>query len=381
MRASRDALATLETSMEIAGLRQAADGALARFREAGARLGAEISDRRRSATQARVEYEEFREKNRIRRAARQPGNRLMAIAVLVAFTVTEAIGNGLFFAEGSDSGLVGGITTALAISVINVGFGAIFGRLVLPLVNHRNIALKFIGLIALPMAVMAIIGLNGFVAHYRDAYERVGEAVDLMSVARGMVENPFALVRLQSWLLFFMGTAFAGFAMSKGYHMDDPYPGFGAIDRHRAEAEDDLRDAEQELYDSVADVRDECTRDISSSIERLRGANAQRQQLIAGRARLLADFRAHEDHLEQAYTQLLAEYREANKAKRTEPAPIRFGERFTFSASVLDQADMRLLTTDPVPTHDAPELIDELDRLRTKVFEAYKDILPREEAR
>lgn len=381
MRASRDALATLETSMEIAGLRQAADGALARFREAGVRLGSEISSLKRNAVQARAEYDEFRASNRITRAARQPGSRFMAIAVLVACTVIESVGNGLFFAEGSDSGLVGGITTALAISIINVGFGAIFGRLVLPYVNHRNLALKTMGLIALPLAIAFIIGLNGFVAHYRDAYEKVGEAVDLMTVGLGLVDTPFGLIRLQSWLLFFMGTAFAGFAVSKGYHMDDPYPGYGAIDRHRAEAEGDLHDAEQELYDSAADVRDECTRDISSSIERLRGADAQRQQLIAGRARLLADFRAHEDHLEQAYTQLLAEYREANKAKRTDPAPVRFAERFTFASSVLDQADMKLLTTDPAPTHEASQLIDELDRLRSKVFTAYDNILPREETR
>ncbi len=364
--------------MEVATLRKVADDTLSKFQEESARLGREVLDLRSASRHATAEFEEFRSRNGLTRPTRQPSNRFLSFSILIAAVVAESGLNGVFFAEGSDAGLLGGVTLAFMISAVNVGLGSFTGFGPVRWLHHRRFARKAIGALLLLLAAVAVLVGNLFVAHYRDTFERVGEALELSAVIASLTSAPFALSRLQSWLLFLTGTFFCCLAVYKGHGFDDPYPDYGAVDRRRLKAQKALADIEAELLDNTTDVRDDCIREISSSIERLRGASAQRQQLLAARARIVADFRAQEDHLAQAYTQLLAEYREANKAARTTPTPARFSERFTFSSSILDRSEMRLLLTEPVATHEAQALIDELGTLISRVLDAYGNLLPKE---
>ena len=127
LRASRDALATLETTMEVATLRKVADDTLSKFQEESARLGREVLDLRSASRHATAEFEEFRTRNGLTRPTRQPSNRFLSFSILVAAVVAESGLNGVFFAEGSDAGLLGGVTLAFMISAVNVGLGSFTG--------------------------------------------------------------------------------------------------------------------------------------------------------------------------------------------------------------------------------------------------------------
>lgn len=376
LRAYRDGLAKLDAAMDIAALRLQADRTVARLREIRTLWSGDIANLLRWAQEAAEEYRSFRQRHGLSRLPRGPAERRMTIAWLVLVLALESVFNGVFFAEGSDLGLIGGIAVALSLSAVNVASGAIVGWQPVRWINHRNLLVKGIGIILLAATLVGLVVLNGFVAHFRDAYERAGDTVNLQAVWHGLVADPFALARLQSWLLFLLGIGAAALAMWKGAMADDPYPGYGAVARRQAEAEGEYLRQRAAMLEDAAVIRDEAVRDLGRGIERLKGASAQREQLLAGRARFVADFKAHEEELGRAANRLLAIYREANQKSRTTLPPPHFQDVFSFPSSVLDRPDVRALLTDPQSrSFSAADLIEELDRLRRCVLDEYEAML------
>lgn len=374
LRAYRDALAKLDAGMDIASLRLQADRAVSSFRQTQTMWAGDIAGLLRRAREAGEEYRTFREWHRIVRPARYPTERRMTVAWLVLVLALESILNGIFFAEGSELGLIGGIAVALSLSAVNVGAGAMTGWQPVRWLNHRNLLVKLIGAALVAGTLAGIVVLNGFVAHFRDAYEHAGDAVDLRGVWSRLTAEPFALARLQSWLLFALGIAAAGFAMWKGAFSDDPYPGYGGVTRRWVKAEAEYLNQRNTMLAEASGIRDEAVRALEAGIERLRGASQHREQLVNGRARIVADFRAHEEDLGRAANRLLALYREANVGSRTTPPPRHFNEAFAFPSGVLDRPEVRALLVDTPPPPVA-DLIKELDRLRRVILDEYESML------
>lgn len=370
LRAYRDALAKLDAGMDIASLRLQADQAVSSFRQTQTMWAGDMASMLRRARAAAEEYRAFRERHRMARPARYPAERRMTVAWMVLVLALESILNGFFFAEGSELGLIGGVAVALSLSAVNVGVGAITGWQPVRWINHRNWLVKLIGAVLVLGTVAGTVVLNGFVAHFRDAYEQVGDAVDLRRVWSTLMAEPFALARLQSWLLFALGIAAAGFAMWKGAFSDDPYPGYGSVTRRQVEAEVEYLNQRNMMLGEASGIRDRAARALEGGIEGLRGESQHRVQLVNGRARIVADFRAHEEELCRAANRLLALYREANVGARTTPPPRHFQEAFAFSSSGLDRPEVRALLVDTSPPIVA-DLIGELDRLRRIILDEY----------
>jgi hypothetical protein len=375
-RAQNDALATLETAMDIAAIRKDTDEVVSTLRKVDIEWKGEILRMYRTAQDARVEYDEFRQRHRLSRPARQPKSPGLALSWLALSITLESILNGTFFAEGSASGLIGGIGVALAVSVINVALlGAVLGFFPARWAHHRNGLIKLLAILMLAAGIAAMVLVNGFVAHFRDAYERLGDEVILSNVFSHLISNPFDLMRLQSWLLFFLGLGFAFFGFAKGYELDDPYPGYGAVDRRRAFAETVYAENRQIRIEDTTHTRDRAIVSLSSAIERLRGASAQRDQILASRSQIVSDISNHEAHLEQATNALLGIYRDANRRSRTEPPPQHFSHPFKFGGSLLDRLEIRTLLTTRLANHNADQLLSELDRLRDYVLTSYHSII------
>jgi hypothetical protein len=375
-KAQNDALAQVETAMDIATLRKDAAEAQSTLRKTDIEWQGEIPRLQQAAREARDEYDEFRNRHRITRPARQPGHRGLALAWLGFFIVVESALNGVFFAEGSVAGLIGGIGVALAVSVVNVALlGAVLGYFPARWAHHRNWAIKLPAILVLVAGVAALLIVNAFIGHYRDAYERLGEALQMPEVWAHLLSAPTDLARLQSWLLFLLGLGFAALGFGKGYHLDDPYPGYGAVDRRRAQAERTYAENRQVRIDDATATRDRAIGNIELAIERLRGAAAQREQILGARASMVAAVASHEAHLQQAGDTLLAIYRDANRGVRTAPPPAHFAEPFTLDAAIVDRPSVQGMLTATGPRHDAAALLQELDRLRTAVLDAYDAVI------
>ncbi|MEA2789787.1 MAG: hypothetical protein QOG73_2193, partial [Acetobacteraceae bacterium] len=75
LRAERDGLAQLQTAMDIAGMQHAAGEAISDFETINSRHAGALEREKRAAASALLEYDAFRQRNRISRDARQPTNR------------------------------------------------------------------------------------------------------------------------------------------------------------------------------------------------------------------------------------------------------------------------------------------------------------------
>ena len=115
LRAERDALAQLQTAMDIAGMRQGAGEAISDFIAISSAHDNSIKGLEQAAWSALTEYEQFRARNRLTRAARQPSDRAWSLSLVVFMVVMEGVMNAAFFAAGSDLGLLGGAVLAAAL--------------------------------------------------------------------------------------------------------------------------------------------------------------------------------------------------------------------------------------------------------------------------
>ncbi len=376
LRAQNDALAQLDAAMDIAKLRNDAEYAISRLGQGDVAWKGEIARLLREAREAKAEYDDFRIEHRLRRAARDPGNRFLAASLLFLLIVVESALNGVFFAEGSEFGLVGGTVLALGTSLVNVlVFGFCLGFGPARWQHHRSLLLRSVAWVLLAAGLVLSVGANAFVAHYRDAFERLGENVHLDAVWAHLRADPFGLARLQSWLLFFLGLFFAGMGFWKGYRFDDPYPLYGRIARHWRDAEQRYLESRHQRLEEASGVRDEAKHALDLAIERLRGAAMQRDQILGARARIVQEFQSHERHLEEAANALLTAYREANRRVRTTNPPRTFDVVFGFDDRILERDEIRTLLALRPPRVDTEKLIAELDGLRARVLDAYQNIV------
>jgi hypothetical protein len=99
-----------------------------------------------------AEYQEFRQRHNLNRLPRNisQGQRTFAFMVLAVFVILESILNGMFFAEGSEAGLIGGVMQALVLSILNVGVAALYAVYGLPFLFHRRMWGKLLGGMARP---------------------------------------------------------------------------------------------------------------------------------------------------------------------------------------------------------------------------------------
>jgi hypothetical protein len=114
---------------------------------------------------------------------------------------------------------------------------------------------------------------------------------------------------------------------------------------------------------------------LTAGAENLRGASAQREQVLATRQRMQAEYDAHEAHLAEACQNLLTIYRDANTASRSTPAPGYFQRRFTLPDRGSNAGPIQALMIDPSLGHDATALLSELDKLRDAAVESYQRVL------
>jgi hypothetical protein len=375
LRAYRDGLSTLQTGMRVAELRQEADEAVRRFHETRSHWSKDIDGFQRAAMTAEAEFSAFKARHRLTREPRLPKNTFFSFSLLAFILVLETGFNAVFFASGSDYGLLGGAMMAFILSAANLMMGTLAGWLPLRFMNSRNWFLVGLGFVGFLCAGACIVTVNAVVAHYRELYQAMGDATSVVAAWSRLRTAPFYLESLWSWFLFALGIVISCTAIWKGYTLDDPYPGYGREARHRNKAVDAYNDERHALIDDAASIADDYTDKTRSAIEHLRASSSTRQQLQNARARTIADYVAHENDLAQAAQQLLTVYREANLGKRTLPAPAHFSRRFVFDQPMLDRPQFKALLSDQGLEHDAETLINELDGLRRRVLDEHAVVL------
>jgi hypothetical protein len=377
LRAYRDRLAELIAGVEIEKLRLEAKAALSRIDQARHEVRGELARLERAFVEAHDELEAFRQRHRLTRPARNPDNRGVTGGLLVVCIAVESVLNGFFFAKGSDLGLLGGIGTAIGISVVNVVGCFLLGWGPARLRNARNWFLKLTGYLVSLAGIGGFLLLHLFAGHFRDATATFGEERAFEIASTRLWTEPWALSDISSWYLFGLGALFGLVSMWKGYGMDDPYPHYGATFRRARKAEKEYDEEHRHFFGDLENVRDSTIEKFRAGISNIPQYAAKTEQVRTARTAMVEEFRVYEPLLEQAANHLLSIYRESNVRYRKSAAPPHFNRNWKLPESALSSPEVKTLLIDPRDTafSNVEATLAELRESSNAVILAYNQVL------
>ena len=182
--------------------------------------------------------------------------------------------NSFFFKEFTSSGLLGGVFIAALVAIFNIGLGFIYGEYIARYINHIS-GLKIYGLCFGSYFFRINIICNFFAAHLRDAIDfaietnQAAYTVDTMAVANKLFSNTLDFQSFESILLILIGMTCSIDAVIKMFIADDPYPGYGALDREKKIKTDAHYHEIREYLNMCRDLMLERVLDIRTTIENI----------------------------------------------------------------------------------------------------------------
>ena len=298
----------------------------------------------------------FQQKHNLHhRAASYPTSQLYHFAIVAALALVEWVSLAAFYAEGSDFGLLGGVLIAMTLSIVNISLAILSGSL-LRYVNHRSAGRKALALTGAAALYACFFMVTLAAAHYRAATNDIAQSQPAVSAPgaapayaapdldqwraaklawQRFAANPVGFGDVFSWILVMLAVIFGIFASYKGYRFDDPYPGYGELDRElnarRASSEaakvEYCRRVDQ-VFDRILQEQARLLSDVKSSIEYY-------QQLISRSVDERRTFVHDAAEIQDACNIVLKRYRQTNARVRQSPAPFYFNNSFTFDGRLV----------------------------------------------
>ena len=350
LRAYASRLAQFSIDAEFTRLQIVGRAASSELRSANHRAEADLGPLREHFVETQRELLAFQVKHGLSRPPRNPPRRWTSFGLLFVLVAFESVLNGLFFAKGASYGIIGGIGTAVGISIVNVALAFLLGLLPARWLHHRSFIVKSAGIVVLTTGLAAVFTLHAFAAHLRDATALVGEDHAMKTALETLRSSPVSLADTSSYYLFALGVLFAVLALWKGYTFDDPYPGYGSVYRRFAAAREHYSNVHADLFDDLEDIRQKAVNDLENGIARLPTFPQMASSIRAQRLTMIEQFRAYENSVTGAANQLLARYRDANVKARSTPPPEHFMHPYVLSSSALSSPEAISLMAEGKPT-------------------------------
>ncbi|WP_158972335.1 hypothetical protein [Chachezhania sediminis] len=275
---------------------------------------------------------QFRAKYRLQRPARHFEGWVRFVSITIIFIALEALLNMFMFSRGNEQGMLGGLLTAVIFSGVNVVASVLLGIWACGL-NHTNYLRKFLGLISLLAWVVLALALNLTVAHFRDLIDAETDwGTAVLQAVPAMKQDPLALSSMDSWILLAIGTMISIFAFLKGWHAFDPFPGYSRIESDLKQAREDHSRHFEEAIEELTEKRDLAIEELRDADQQVRDGISQAIDALYGHSSLNFHLENFLDQCDKAVTHLLAVYRDANVAARTEDIPPSFALNHAFAA-------------------------------------------------
>ena len=337
----------------------------------------ELGRRRAAAQRQQDELDTFCKDHKLTRDAHYPQGVFKTSLILVGFALIgiEGFVNAFFFAQGLDSGLLGGFFQAIILAAINFVVPAFLGRLLIPYVNHHHLGLRLIGYFAWLFVIVFMTTSALAIAHYREA---MGLAVDEhINAAAHALQTlqmaPLGLTELSSWLLFCISVVFAVVGLIDGYKLDDPYPGYGRRHRKTQEALDDYHDLVEHLRSEIAELKDRQLESLSRDVERAKVCVMDFGKQVEDKASCEHRLKLSLSKAETMLEALIKAFRDENKMHRNGvPRPTYFD-----SMPALQQMELPIFDTSiELAKHKEQEallnaLLAEVEPIRAAIQSAY----------
>jgi len=326
------------------------------------------------ARQLDAELSGFKARHGLTRQAVYPSGAgaFFGYAALFFLVVIEGILNSAFFAQGLDSGLIGGAVYAMSLAALNVTIAYVLGRWPSRYLYHRQFGLKLVGGFATLIALVAMVAVGLGIAHFRDALT-TGSINAPAQALRAFLDTPWTLNDLMSWGLFGLSVVFALAGFFDGLFANDLYPGYGKVSRRAAEASEDFEEELQSLRTALDELRKE-------ELKYLDDTALAAKVSVARYAGLMDDKRAAKHRLEtalhdaaNALEAVLRLFRQENEVARNGlPRPAYFDEPTRLVSLMLPnfstESDERILAEQ---RHLVEALAAELQEIRARIQAAF----------
>ncbi|MCP2669535.1 hypothetical protein NHF40_01160 [Maricaulaceae bacterium EIL42A08] len=326
-------------------------------------------------------FDQYREERSLVRPAKRGEQFGTLMAFLAIIASIEAIFNAIFLAPVDPAGIVFGWITAVLISLVNVGLGFAVGN-GSKLFNSIRIHAKILGATIALIGTPLLFAFHYLVMKYRAEMSLLGEEVEAGGEYIGLselfertwvaiLEHPFAVGDMISFIVFIVGVFIACLAIRKGFTTGDPYPGYtaaqaqfevnraGFVDRRNGHL-DEL----QSLRDDVIDQIDQFIRDADAG--KTKALNWAQQSRA-----LLQSYRTFTNSVDTTASQLIERYLEPIKGREKTAVRKRLKERI--EPALAHAADIEALVDDVVEAaergaEDAREARRDADELRTETI-------------
>ena len=282
------------------------------------------------------------------RAASYPESQVYHFAIVAALALVEWVSLSTFYAEGSDFGLLGGVLIAMGLSVVNISVAILSGCL-LRYVNHRSPRPRMLALGAATLLYSCFLLVTLAAAHYRVATNDIAQsqpavtspAIDPLALRvpadldqwraarlawQRFAHNPLGFEDVFSWILVVLAIVFGVFASYKGYRLDDPYPGYGELDRELKRKRAGHEAARTQYCRAVDQVFDRTLQEQAHLLSEVKSNIEYYQQLVGKTDDERRAFARDAAELQDACNVVVRRYRQTNRSVRLSPAPTYFND-------------------------------------------------------
>ncbi len=311
----------------------------------------ELDGEKKKLNNKQKDLENFRKENNLDREPhpRTTPQQVLILGIIFVLWFIETVGNASFLAKGNELGFYGAYIEATVISILNLGFAFMLGRLVTNLV-HVNRGKKFIGAVCAVAFVVFAVGFNLMVAHYRESTGTVLDEGGLRAVAN-FLENPFGLKEFQSWILFGMGCLFAIISFIDGIMWDDLYPGYGKHARSVIKAEEEYKEIYREHQEKLHNKFQQEVKKLEDIKQRIMRNERRFKEIENDYENFIESFRRHIDHIESLGNGLLRRYQATNiRWREGNQEPERFGKKWRMTKPRIT-ADLPVMPAATVETY------------------------------
>lgn len=277
--------------------------------------------------------------------AKYPQSLIRHLAIIAIIAFVEWISLSYFYSEGSDFGIIGGIIIAASFSLLNLSIAILIGNLC-RYFNHRMINKKLLGGIACLFFFCLFFFTTSIAGHYRNATieniqmqkEKVitgGESWRVAQIAWDKFSDaPLGFNNVLTWIVVVATFMFGVFAAYKGYKMDDPYPGYGHLDKDlkqkQAHYESVKNDFMEQIVHHFDNIRSKQSQLLDNAIRNIRRFN----QMLSDSNNLCNDFLGKVGLIRNNCNTVIKTYRDDNKFIRTSPPPDYFAKEVALDSSL-----------------------------------------------
>jgi hypothetical protein len=297
-------------------------------------------------TQSERDLENFKKNNGLTRSADYPKSKLWIGSVAAALLLIETGLNSLYFSQGSEMGLMGGLIIAGAPSLMNTILGMVLGGLALRLLPHIKIPAKILGIGLLISVVTIAITGNLLLAHYRSEMMAMTEfnvSVATTQALKSLRETPFVLNDVESWYLFAMGVSFFVGATFSFWRMDDRYLGYGNQSKIYKDKLNFYAKKKAFYLEELETLRNHNMLDLDEAAEEISAKASEANAVYDSKKRWEVLFQEHITHLENAGREMLGYYRTMNMGERTDKPPEYFQKTWNLERPKLPEPGIDFL--------------------------------------